>query len=59
MSIVTYSPTTKSGVRVYLDGKFVGEIKQVGGGWAYFPTGHMLGDVFTSISAVKKSIEAE
>lgn len=49
MSDITYE-TTKEGVKVFLKvgnrPKHIGIIKQVMGGYAYFPTGQTPGDTF-------------
>ncbi len=45
-------------IAVRLDGKIVGSIKQVRGGYQYFPKGSMTGgETFTSVQAVKLSLE--
>jgi len=45
---------------VYLDGKKVGIIKRVIGGYQYFPKGSKKGgEVFFLLSSVKKSLESE
>ena len=46
-------------VMVYLDEKLVGMIKQVDGGWAYFPrgTGGSCGETFTTLAECKHSLE--
>ena len=60
MNDITYE-AVKPGVNVFLKGrtrpKKIGVIKQVMGGWAYFPTGHKPGETFPSIAAVKRSLE--
>ena len=63
MNDITYE-AIKPGVNVYMKTtknrrKLVGVIKQVMGGWAYFPTGQTPGDTFPSIMKVKESLEAE
>lgn len=62
MSDITYE-TTKDGVKVFLKvgsrPKHIGVIKQVMGGYAYFPTGQTPGDTFPSILKVKQSLEDE
>ncbi len=47
-------------VTVKIDGKIVGTIKEVHGGWQYTPKGHgnkWAGDVYPSLKAVKLSLE--
>ena len=57
--MITYQEKPE-GVAVFLDKKRTGTIKQVMGGWAYFPIGKkMSGEVFPSIAKVKQSLEAE
>ena len=45
-------------VKVYLDESLVGMIKQVDGGWAYFPrgTGGSCGETFTTLAECKHSL---
>lgn len=45
-------------IPVRFDGKRVGTIKPVEGGWQYFPLNHKKGgDIFDTISKVQKSLE--
>lgn len=45
---------------VYLDGKKVGEIKEVDRGWQYFPKGQKDGgEVFKNISDCRDSLSGE
>jgi hypothetical protein len=47
-------------VPVRLDGKRVGTIKPVEGGWQYFPLRHKFGgEVFPTLGEVVKSLEFE
>ena len=58
MSTITYTDRTTQGVTVVLDGKYVGDIKKVGIGFAYYPKGKSFhGDVLPSMSAVQKTLE--
>lgn len=44
-------------LKVKLDGKYVGDIKPVNGGYQYFPKGRNIGgDVYPSIDLCKKSL---
>ena len=44
-------------IQVKLDGKMIGEIRQVSGGYQYFPKGQKIGGaVYGSIEAVKRSL---
>jgi hypothetical protein len=61
--MITYNARTVDGkaeVLVFLDGKRVGTIHQVGGGYQYVPkggTGMNAGDVLPTLGSVKHSIE--
>ena len=45
---------------VFLDGKLVGAIKKVEGGWQYFPKGDKIGgEIFKKISECEDSLENE
>jgi len=47
-------------IQVRQDGKIIGEIRKVSGGFQYFPKGHKEGgDIFSTLLAVKKSLESE
>lgn len=47
-------------VTVKLDGKIIGHIQEKNGGFAYFPKGSKdHGEIFSSISDVKKSLEED
>lgn len=57
--MITYK-SSKLGLKVLLEGKIVGEIRSVEGGYQYFPKGQKEGgEVFASIFLVKHSIEFE
>lgn len=53
--------TYKTIHKVYLDGKLIGEIRQVDGDkWQYFPKGQKKGgDIYKSLLAIKSDLEAE
>lgn len=59
---IKYKPVI-AGEAVILDGKTVGTIRAVTGGYAYFPKGSGRktenGETFPTIKEVKQSIEAE
>lgn len=46
--------------RVFLDVKHIGTIKRTPSGWAYYPKGggHYRGESFSTVAAVKRSIES-
>jgi len=44
-------------ISVRLDGKRVGEIRKVEGGFHYKPTGAPAGETMATVSAVRRSIE--
>lgn len=47
-------------IKVKMDGKHIGDIRPVDRGYAFFPKGSKIsGDVFPTISAVERSLEAE
>lgn len=47
-------------MKVLLDGKIVGQIKTVFGGFSYFPKGSKTGgELFKTINLVKQSLENE
>lgn len=49
-------------IAVLLDGKIVGSIRPVAGGYRYFPRGKgekFAGEVFKTIQQVKESLESE
>ena len=49
-----------TGVSVRIDGKVVGEIRRVEGGFQYFPKGHSNGgEILPTVKAVKLTLEAE
>jgi hypothetical protein len=57
MSNITYQSFTNH-TSVYLDGKFVGRIHEVTGGFQYIPTGIKNGgEIYKSIRQVKQSLE--
>jgi len=62
MSEITYHQTTDCrilSIRVYSGGLRVGTIRAVEGGFRYFPKGSKVGgEVFTTIAAVKQSLES-
>ena len=52
--------TYEQSVTVKLDGKVIGTIKTVAGGYQYFPKGHGVkwaGDVYETLEACKTSLE--
>ena len=51
--------TFSSNIHVYLEGKLVGKIYPVLGGYRYQPKGSKPGDKFATIQAVKESLEAQ
>ena len=54
---VTLGKRTDRTIEVKLDGKIVGKIKKVLGGWAYYPLGaKMGGDTFLTALACLKSL---
>lgn len=54
----TKSPTWR--ITVKLDRKVVGQIRNVAGGFQFFPKGKDKGgDILPSVKAVKRSIESE
>lgn len=56
--MLTYKEVTT--VTVKLDGKVIGHIKEVDGGWQYTPKGHSrkwAGEVLPTLKAVKLSLE--
>jgi hypothetical protein len=62
MSITyVYSPTgSQKPIIVKLDGKAVGKIQQVAGGFRYMPAGSRTGGaVLPSVAAVQRSIESD
>ena len=56
---IAYKWTTVAEVEaVFLEGKKVGEIKKVVGGWQYFPKGSKQGgDIFKKISECEDSLK--
>lgn len=45
-------------IEVRLDGKLIGHIREVAGGWAYFPRrGKLHGDKYATLAACKLSLE--
>lgn len=47
-------------IPVRIDGKRVGTIEPVDGGWQYFPKGSKIGgEILPTINAVQKSLESE
>jgi len=63
--MITYEDYNHRGrheTRVRLDGKFVGTIKLVEGGFRYFPKGvgkGMAGELFKTVREVQRSLEPE
>lgn len=58
--MITYMSNGLLEVNVFLDKKYVGDIKPVKGGYAYFPKGcKVSGDTFSTIAGVKKSLEED
>lgn len=57
--MITYSNLPSGSVRVYLDGKHVGTIRnEVPNGFAYYPVGsRSKGEVLSTIAAVKATLE--
>lgn len=52
--------TYQQSVIVRLDGRKVGKIVQVEGGWQYWPNrGPLKGEVLPTLEAVKRSLEEE
>ena len=52
--------TYENVINVRLDGKTIGTIKEVDGGYQYYPKGHgksWAGDVYPTIKEVKDSLE--
>lgn len=46
--------------KVELDGKVVGNIKKVAGGWQYFPKGKKIGgEILPTLLSVQKSLESD
>ncbi len=48
--------------RVFLEKKYIGNIKTVTGGYRYVPKGHkdeQGGEIFTSLAGCKKSLECD
>ena len=46
--------------KVKLEGKYVGEIKRNGDGFAYYPRGqHYHGEVFSTVEEVKQSVKGD
>jgi hypothetical protein len=57
MKMITYEKFL-GGERVNLDGKVVGVIQTVPGGFAYIPKGSKItGETFTTVAGVKRSLE--
>jgi hypothetical protein len=64
--MITYDRKTQAGIRVNLEGKHVGDIREVAatkdslGGWRYKPKGSKnFGETFLTIAEVKASIESD
>ena len=58
--MITYKKQSWTVIKVFLDGKRVGSIRSVLGGWQYFPyRSDVGGEVFETISEVKNSIERD
>lgn len=58
-SYKTLSSNVRTRIAVYLDGRRLGEIKGVLGGFAYYPKGsHHCGPTFSTVERCKASIEA-
>lgn len=58
--MITYFWKSNNVIQVKLDGRIIGTIKPKDGGFAYYPKGWKeSGDVFKTISEVKRSIESE
>ena len=50
----------KKHLQVCLDGKICGEIREVTGGYQYFPKGSKVGgDVYPTLEEVKHSLESD
>jgi hypothetical protein len=57
--VITYTEELNQGrIRVKLDGKTVGYILKVDGGYQYKTIGGTLGEVFATLAACKRSLEA-
>lgn len=58
--MITYEHKVKlSSVVVKLDGRIVGRIRKVEGGWSYFPKWQSEGgEVFTTLRECQKSLES-
>ena len=65
MSVISYELARASSSErlVYLDGKHIGDIKPVAGGFCYYPKSASgkapAGEVFATVAEVKRSLEAE
>jgi hypothetical protein len=61
MSKITYTENVnalRSETRVYSGNLRIGTIRIAEGGWRYFPKGSKVGgEIFTTVSAVKRSLE--
>lgn len=54
---VGVNPAAKEPLKVRCDGKIIGSIKKVEGGYQYFPTGYKEGgEILSSVSAVQKTL---
>jgi len=50
-------PCSREPLKVRVDGRIVGEIRKVEGGFQYFPKGQKTGgEIFKSVSAVQRSL---
>jgi hypothetical protein len=50
--------TYKENIKVYLEGKPIGTIKQIKTGYQYCPAGRKGGDILDSVAEVKQSLES-
>lgn len=49
--------TFETNIKVKLDGKYIGDIKSVAGGYQYFPKGSKTGgDIYATIQSCKDSL---
>ena len=55
--MIQYIPDTISGYHVRLDGKLVGRIRKVKGGYQYFPRGYDKGGEITTLENLKYILE--
>lgn len=60
--MITYESTKAGAVlttRVMLEGRWIGIIKEVPGGWQYFPKRGEGGTIHPTLQAVKRDLESE